>query len=222
MREFGPNVSSRVSNLAADRLAGLILHKHRRALGRCGRAHRTTLPLRRQTPAAGSGDCSSHLGQRQLAPELLQMRGHDCPSEGLRPLWRVEPDLERDRDSRQHATQYEYLDHRHCPWPCGLDESELMTQCPANSAGCSDQGNRRGVAYRPDQVEWSQRFDGPRRREAAGRVWHLIGPMTGFDDQNCAKCSENLSDRIRSAFRILFVQIRQIRSAHATWIMCDG
>jgi hypothetical protein len=96
------------------------------------------------------------------------MRGHDCPSEGLRPLWRVEPDLERDRDSRQHATQYEYLDHRHCPWPCGLDESELMTQCPANSAGCSDQGNRRGVAYRPDQVEWSQRFDGPRRREAAG------------------------------------------------------
>jgi len=29
------------------------------------------------------------------------MRGHDCPSKGLRPLWRVEPDLERDRDSRQ-------------------------------------------------------------------------------------------------------------------------
>ena len=33
----------------------------------------------------GSGDCSSHLGQRQLTPELLQMRGHDRPSEGLRP-----------------------------------------------------------------------------------------------------------------------------------------
>ena len=67
-----------------------------------------TLPRR-------SADCSSHLGQRQLAPELLQMRLDDCPSEGLRPLWRVEPDLERDRDSRQHATQYEYLDHRDCP-----------------------------------------------------------------------------------------------------------
>ena len=25
------------------------------------------------------------LGQGQVAPELLQMRGHDCPSEGLRP-----------------------------------------------------------------------------------------------------------------------------------------
>jgi len=43
------------------------------------------------------------LGQRQVAPELLQMRGHDCPSEGLRPLWRVEPDLERDRDSHQRV-----------------------------------------------------------------------------------------------------------------------
>jgi len=63
------------------------------------------------------------------------MRGHDRPSEGLRPLWRVEPDLERDRDSRQHATQHKYLDHRHCPWPCGLDERELMTECPANRPG---------------------------------------------------------------------------------------
>jgi len=44
------------------------------------------------------------LGQGQIAPELLQMRGHDSPSQGLRPLWRVDPDLERDDDSRQHAT----------------------------------------------------------------------------------------------------------------------
>jgi hypothetical protein len=63
------------------------------------------------------------------------MRRHDCPSEGLRPLWRVEPDLERDCDSRQHATQYEYLDHRHRRWPYGLDEGELMTQCPAIRSG---------------------------------------------------------------------------------------
>jgi len=56
-----------------------------------------------------------YLGQGQVAPELLQMRGHDCPSEGLRPLWRVEPDLERDRDSRQHATQHNDLERRHCP-----------------------------------------------------------------------------------------------------------
>ena len=59
------------------------------------------------------------LGQGQVAPELLQMRGHDCPSEGLRPLWRVEPDLERDRDSRQHTTQHNDLERRHCPWAFG-------------------------------------------------------------------------------------------------------
>jgi hypothetical protein len=29
----------------------------------------------------------------------------------LPPLWRVEPDLERDRDSRQHATQHNDLEH---------------------------------------------------------------------------------------------------------------
>jgi len=29
------------------------------------------------TTAAGSGDCSSCSGQRQLVPELLQVRGHD-------------------------------------------------------------------------------------------------------------------------------------------------
>ncbi len=57
---------------------------------------------------------AARLGQRQLAPEVLQVRGHDCPSEGLRPLWRVEPDLERDRDSRQHATQYKDFGHRRC------------------------------------------------------------------------------------------------------------
>ena len=64
--------------------------------------------------AVGSGNCSSRSGQRQLAPELLQMRGHDCPSNGLRPLWRVDPDLERDPDSRQHATQHNDLERRHC------------------------------------------------------------------------------------------------------------
>src|SRR5215831_10116837 len=52
-----------------------------------------------RTRAAGSGDCSSHLGQCQLFPEMLQMRGHDRPSEGLWPLWRIEPDLESDGDS---------------------------------------------------------------------------------------------------------------------------
>ena len=56
----------------------------------------------------------ARLGQGQLAPELLQMRGHDCPSEGLRPLWRVEPDLKRDPDCRQHATQHNDLERRHC------------------------------------------------------------------------------------------------------------
>ena len=48
----------------------------------------------------------SCLGQRHLAPELLQMRGHDGPSEGLRPLWCVKLDLERDPNSCQHATQH--------------------------------------------------------------------------------------------------------------------
>jgi hypothetical protein len=53
-----------------------------------------------KTKAAGSGDCSSHLGQCQLIPELLQMRGHDRPSEGgVWPLWRTEFDLESDGDS---------------------------------------------------------------------------------------------------------------------------
>jgi hypothetical protein len=68
-----------------------------------------------------------HLGQRQLTPNLLQMHGDDRPRQGLRPLWRVEPDLERDRDSRQHATQHNDLEHGRCPWPCGPDESEPMT-----------------------------------------------------------------------------------------------
>jgi hypothetical protein len=53
------------------------------------------------------------------------MRGHDRPNEGLRPLWRVEPDLERDRGSRKNAAQYKYFDHRHFPLPSGLDEGEL-------------------------------------------------------------------------------------------------
>ena len=73
----------------------------------------------RQTKAAGSDDCSSRLGQRQLVPELLQVRGYNRPSQGLRPQWRVEPDLERDRDSRQHATQHNDPERGHCPWPFG-------------------------------------------------------------------------------------------------------
>jgi hypothetical protein len=99
------------------------------------------------------------------------MRGHDCPSEGLRPLWRVEPDLECDRDSRQHATQYEDLDHRHCPWPCGLDEGELVTQCLANRAGCSDQGNRRALRIAPTKssgLNASTDHGGGKRR--AGKI----------------------------------------------------
>ena len=77
------------------------------------------IPKRRGPPtmAVGSGNCSSRSGQRQLAPQLLQMRGHDCPSNGLRPLWRVDPDLERDPDGRQHATQHNDLERRHCLRP---------------------------------------------------------------------------------------------------------
>ena len=60
------------------------------------------------------------------------MRGHDCPSEGLRPLWRVDPDLERDPDSRQHATQHNELAYRHCPWPFGTGE---VVDCMANQPG---------------------------------------------------------------------------------------
>jgi len=55
-----------------------------------------------------------YLGQGQVAPELLQVVGHNCPSQGLRSLWRVEPDLERDRDSGQHTTQHNDLGRRHC------------------------------------------------------------------------------------------------------------
>ena len=29
-------------------------------------------------------------------------------------MWRVDPDLERDPDSRQHATQHNDLERRHC------------------------------------------------------------------------------------------------------------
>jgi len=45
------------------------------------------------------------------------MGGDERPREGLRPLRRVEPDLERDRDSAQHATQHNDLAYRHCSWP---------------------------------------------------------------------------------------------------------
>ena len=54
------------------------------------------------------------LGQRQIAPELLQVSGDESPSKGLRALRRVEPDFERDRDSHQHATQHNDLAYRHC------------------------------------------------------------------------------------------------------------
>ena len=70
------------------------------------------------------------LGQRHLAPELLQMRGHNRPSQGLRPLWRFEPDLERDGDSCQHATQDNNLEHGR--WPFGADEGGLATEYRVN------------------------------------------------------------------------------------------
>jgi hypothetical protein len=57
---------------------------------------------------------SSALRQRHLFPELVQVRGYNRSSQGLRPLWRVEPDLERDRDSRQHATQHNDPERGHC------------------------------------------------------------------------------------------------------------
>jgi len=41
----------------------------------------------------------SRLGQGLVALHTLQMRGHDRPSEGLWPMWRIEPDLKRDGDS---------------------------------------------------------------------------------------------------------------------------
>ena len=58
-----------------------------------------------RTRAAGSGECASRLGQRQLALHRLQVVGDDRPSKGLPSFWRLDPDLERDRDSRQHETQ---------------------------------------------------------------------------------------------------------------------
>jgi hypothetical protein len=48
------------------------------------------------------------------------VRGYNRPSQGLRPLWRVEPDLERDRDSHQYATQHNDPERGHCPWPFGF------------------------------------------------------------------------------------------------------
>jgi hypothetical protein len=57
---------------------------------------------------------AARLGQRHLFPEFVQVRGYNRPSQGLRPLWRVEPDLERDRDSRQHATQHNDPERGHC------------------------------------------------------------------------------------------------------------
>jgi len=79
------------------------------------------------------------LGQRLLVAHLLQMDSDDCPSEGLRPLWRVESDLEHDRDSRQHATQHNKLAYRHCPGPSGpVNVSRLHGE----SAGHCDRGHR--------------------------------------------------------------------------------
>jgi len=70
------------------------------------------------------------------------MRGHDCLSEGLRPLRRVDPDLERDPDSRQHATQHNDLGRRHALGPSGLDEGELVGRVPGEGAGHCDRGHR--------------------------------------------------------------------------------
>jgi hypothetical protein len=57
------------------------------------------------------------------------------PSQRLRPLRRVEPDLERDRDSRQRAAQRNDLEHPHSPWPFGPGEGELAAECRANRPG---------------------------------------------------------------------------------------
>src|SRR5215470_18391182 len=57
------------------------------------------------------------LGQCLLVAHLLQVDGDERPSKGLPPLRRFEPDLERDRDSRQHATHHNDLEHG--PWPMG-------------------------------------------------------------------------------------------------------
>ena len=43
---------------------------------------------------------TQRLGQRLLVPHLLQVDGDERPSQGLPPLWRLKPDLERDRDGR--------------------------------------------------------------------------------------------------------------------------
>jgi len=72
------------------------------------------------------------------------MRGHDRPSEGLPPLWCVEPDLERDGDSRQHATQYNDLEHGRRPWPFGPDES-AGGRVHRESAGHCARGHRRAL-----------------------------------------------------------------------------
>ena len=48
-------------------------------------ARRSSSAVLRRTRARGSDEGSLRLGQGQIAPELLQMRGHDCPSDGL---WR--------------------------------------------------------------------------------------------------------------------------------------
>jgi hypothetical protein len=93
-------------------------------------AHDETRGLFLDWPAAGSGDCSSHLGQRQLAPKLLQMRGHDCPSEGLRPLWRIEPDL-----ATAVSTQPNTMILSMAVGPSGR-MSEFAPECRAKSAGC--------------------------------------------------------------------------------------
>src|SRR6516165_2456885 len=51
-------------------------------------------------------------------------------------LWRVEPDLERDRDSHQHATQHNDLGRCHCPWPCepSYYPTRRVTSSPDNDS----------------------------------------------------------------------------------------
>ena len=63
------------------------------------------------------------------------MLGHDRPNEGLRSVRRGGLDLERDCDSRQHATQYNDLEHGRSPWPFGPDEGQLVAECIANGLG---------------------------------------------------------------------------------------
>jgi hypothetical protein len=119
--------------------------------GQCGATNRrqyfTESELNKLISATPDGqdsgpDWCARLGQRHLFPEFVQVRGYNRPSQGLRPLWRVEPDLERDRDSRQHATQHNNPERGHCPWPFGAALAQQRVR--AVHLGAKARGHRGG------------------------------------------------------------------------------